>query len=202
LNRIDVTLEFNNANSLPVPGGYLVPALTVGLLSRIFRLHSRVSDWLGIRECFDVDVIILEMADQVGIDVKQVAHTDLVKGRRSIMRDAFYRFVGGSKPQIDSQLIEQALDAWSWLWIGIEATLLFALTGFALVAGGARLAGFETLGGTLLAAGIGLPILKSQCRRYAVAQVKAICNDARRADLVRAALSGLPGIQTRGRRTA
>ncbi len=99
--------------------------------------------------------------------------------------------MGSSRPQIDPQLIQQALDAWSWLWIGIEATLGFTLTGLGLVAGGLYEAGLLTIGGTLFAAAISLPTLRSQCRRYAIAQVRAILADPLRAATVRAAFADL-----------
>ena len=82
-------------------------------------------------------------------------------------------------------LIQQALDAWSWFWIGIEATLVFTLTGLGLIAGGAFEAGLLTIAGTLLFAANGLPAMRGQCQRYAIAQVRAIVADPIRATAVR-----------------
>ncbi len=129
LSRIDLNVEFGGNRILPVPGGYLFPALAVGMLTRVFRLHARISDWLGIRECFDVEVILAEFASQLAIDLRSIGYEQLVEQRHSIMRKAFYAYVSGSRPQIDRQLIQQALDAWSWFWVGVEATFVFALTG-------------------------------------------------------------------------
>src|SRR5262245_11958135 len=137
LNRIDFAVDLGGNKILPMPGGYLIPALSVGMLARIYHLHARISDWLGIRECFDVDVIIRELAKRSEIDPTPVAREHLVDERHNLMRTAFYPFVSGDEPQIDAQLVEQALDAWSWFWVGVEATFVLVLTGFGLIAGGA-----------------------------------------------------------------
>src|SRR5262245_37145977 len=81
LNRIDFTVDLGGNKILPMPGGYLIPALAVGVLARIYHLHTRISDWLGIRECFDVDVIIHELAKRSRIDLTPVARQYLVDER-------------------------------------------------------------------------------------------------------------------------
>jgi len=202
LRRIDFTVDIGGNKILPMPGGYLIPALAVGMLTRIYHLHARISDWLGIRECFDVDVIIRELAEQTEVDLEPIAREHLVKRRHSIMRKAFYSFVSGSHPQIDEQLIEQALDAWSWFWVGVEATFVLVLTGFGLIAGGVYPVGFLTIAGTLVLAAIGLPAMRGQCRRYAVAQVRAILAEPARANAVRSAFAELSGAPIASRKAA
>jgi hypothetical protein len=202
LNGIDFTVAFGGNKVLPIPGGYLFPALAVGILTRIFRFHARISDWLAIRETFDIDVIISELVDRLEIDVTSVFDFQLINNRHPIMRKAFYPYVSGSQPQIDRQLIEQALDAWSWFWIGIETTFVFILAGLGLVAAGAYQVGFQTIAGTLILAAIGLPAMRAQCRRYAIAQVRAIVADPARAATLRAALMELTGAPFRGRQAA
>jgi hypothetical protein len=193
LNEIDFTVEFGGDKIVPIPGGYLLPALAVGLLTRIYRLHARVSDWLGIRECFDIEVVIGELAGQLAIDLSPVSKDELVMHRHNIMRKAFYPFVNGARPQIDPHLIHQALDAWSWFWIGVEATLVFMLTGLGLIACGVYEAGFETFSGTFVVAAIAIPAMRSQCKRYGIAQVRAIVEDPVRAAAARSAFDELTG---------
>jgi hypothetical protein len=202
LNQIDFRLEFGGERIVPIPGGYLLPALAVGLLTRIYRLHARISDWLGIRECFDIEVVIGELAAQLAIDLSQISKDELVKHRHDIMRKAFYPFVNGDRPQLDPQLIHQALDAWSWFWIGVEATLVFMLTGLGLIAAGVYDAGFQTIGGTILFAAIAIPAMRSQCKRYASAQVRAIANDPLRASAARSAFDDLVGDHLYNQRAA
>jgi hypothetical protein len=188
LAQNDVDLD---AGGKTLPAGYLLPALAVGVLTRVFRLHARLSDLLGIRECFDIDVIIAEFARQLGIDVATLSPSRLRAARRELMRQAFYPYVASSSLQIDPQLVHQALDAWSWFWTGLEATLLFTLAGFALIATSAHRAGLQTLGYTLAFGLIGLPVLRRQCQRYAIAQVRAILSDRARAAAVRNAFAEL-----------
>jgi hypothetical protein len=202
LSRIDVTVDMGGNKILPMPGGYLIPALAVGMLTRVYHLHARISDWLGIRECFDVDIIIRELAERSGIDLNPIAREDLVRKRHQIMRTAFYPFVSGPEPQVDSQLVEQALDAWSWFWVGVEATFVFVLAGFALISGGAFQVGYLWVGGALVVAAIGLPAMRGQCRRYAIAQVRAILADPTRANAVRSAFVELTTGKISPRRAA
>jgi hypothetical protein len=202
LSQIDFTVAFGGDKILPMPGGYLLPALAVGLVTRIFHVHARISDWLGIRECFDVEVIIRELAAQTGIDLSLVGDREIRRSRHGIMRKTFYPYVSGPQPQIDAQLVQQALDAWSWLWIGVEAAFVFTLTGFGLIAGGVLTDGLITIGSTLLVAAVGLPAIRGQCERYAVAQVRAIVADSVRAQAVRSAFKDLVGNQYADRRAA
>ena len=196
LSRVDFAVAIQGERLLPTPGGYLLPALAIGILTRVFRLHARVSDWLGIRECFDLEVIIGEMAHRLDVDLNAISEQQLQRERHNIMRKAFYPFVSGSQPQIDHQLILQALDAWSWFWVGVEGALLFAVTGLGLIAFHAHGAGAGVLGAALVVATIGLPAIRNQCKRYAVAQVRAILDDRGRVAVVRSAL--LESIAERG----
>jgi hypothetical protein len=190
LGRVDLSVAWGDG-TLPTRAGYLLPALAVGIASRIYRLHARLSDWLGLRECFDVDVIIAEFADELEFDEKAVAPDQWRKSRHAIMRKAFYPYVSGAKPEIDSQLVQQALDAWSWFWIGLEATTLVTVTGFSLIACGEMSAGLQTLAGALAFTLLGLPSLRNQCKRYAIAQVRAILADPARANVAREALAAV-----------
>jgi hypothetical protein len=209
LAEIDFTIEFGGNKLVPIPGGFLCPALAVGILTRIFRLHARVSDWharvsdwLGIRECFDVDVVIAELAGRLAIDLTPDEKEELVEHRHAIMRKAFYPFVSGPQPQLDPQLIQQALDAWSWFWIGVEAALVFSVTGLVLIAGGVYDVGFQALAATLLLAAVALPAMRRQCERYAIAQVRAILSDPARKAAAQSAFTNLAGNRSRRRDAA
>jgi hypothetical protein len=118
-----------------------------------------------------------------------VTYEQLVERRHDIMRQAFYGYVSGSQSVVDQHLVEQALDAWSWFWVGVEATFIFMVAGLGLVASGVFATGLQTLGGAMIFAAIGLPAMRNQCRRYAIAQVRAIVGDPVRAAAVRAAFA-------------
>jgi hypothetical protein len=201
-SNIDGALGLEGGKALPVSGGYFLPALAVGILARIFHLHARISDWLGIRESFEVEVILMEFADRLAIDLSSVDDLQLRRSRHRVMRKAFYPFVSGPQPAVDQQLVHQALDAWSWFWIGVEATVVFTLASFSLIAFNAYQIGFQTLAASVAAAIFGLPALRSQCRRYAIAQVRTILADPQRAAAVRGAFSELAGEQVVVRRAA
>lgn len=181
LTRIDFTLEFGGDKILPVAGGYLIPALAVGLASRIYRIHAKLADWLGIRERFDVDVIIRELAQRIEFDLSNFSDEELIASRHELMRQAFYPFVSGRDPQIDETLIHRARDLWSWLWIGLETTTVFVVTGLALVASGARQPGITVMLTALALAAVGLPAVRNECRRHAIAQAREITRDRERA---------------------
>jgi len=202
LTQIDFTLEFGDNKLVPVPGGYLLPALAMGLSSRIFRLHARLAKWLGIRERFDIDVIIHELARRAGVNLDEVSEELLIEQRHRLMREGFYQFVGGNTPQIDQHLVYRALDSWSWFWTGLEATVVFVITGFTLVATGFLQPGLTTILIALGFAAVGLPAIRSECRRYAIAQVRAITADPTRAAAVRQAFSHVHSAPTIVRRAA
>ncbi len=191
LSQLDIGLKTSEGKMLPVPGGSLLPAIAVGLVARVFRIHSHLGHWLGIRERFDIEVILAELGHRIGIDVDSVSEEQWLSHRYDLMRQAFYRFTSSHAPQIDEHLIHQALDLWSWFWIAMEATLVFVLTGFALIAVQVYEVGFLIFFGALSLATIGLPLIRSQCKRYAIVQVKAILADPAREVLVRQAFDCL-----------
>jgi hypothetical protein len=200
--KIDPALRMDGAKALPIAGSYLLPALAIGMVTRVFRLHARVSDWLGIRETFDVEVILAEFAHRLAIDLEPVGDDGLRRARHSVMRKAFYPYVSGPQPAIDQQLIHQALDAWSWFWVGVEATLVFILASFALIACHAYQIGFQLLAAATAVAILGLPALRTQCKRYAIAQVRAILADTHRASTARDAFADVTGEPSVRRRAA
>lgn len=188
LAPIDFAVALEGGKALPTSAGYLLPALGVAILAHVFRLHGRISDWLRIRERFDLEAIIGDFAAQLEVDLSAVDPGELRLQRHAIMRTAFYPFVSGPTPAIDSELVQQALDAWSWYWIGVVATLIYAATGVALVACGGVEIGIQTIGAALILGSAGLAAMRTQCRRYAHAQVRAILADRARAATVRSAL--------------
>ena len=202
LKRINFDLDTGSGSMLSIPGGYLLPALGVGLIARVFRIHGHFAHWLGIRERFDIDVIINALTRESGIDVESVSDDQWVTHRHDIMRQAFYRFTGNKTLQIDEHLIHQALDSWSWFWIGIEATLIFMLSGMSLIALGSYSVGAVTILGSLLLASVGLPAIRNQCRCYAIAQVKTIVSDPARTAVVRQAFDWTAVFKSHLKRTA
>ncbi|MCA9261863.1 MAG: hypothetical protein KDA61_21745, partial [Planctomycetales bacterium] len=138
-----------------------------------------------------VDVIIQQLAKRSGVDLSQIDDDKLVAHRHEIMRHGFYRFSATTNPEIDLDLVHQALDAWSWFWSGLEAATILVLTSFVLVACGAWNPGALTLSTTLALSALGLPMIRRQGARFAVAQVREICADEQRIAQVRHAFACL-----------
>ncbi|HYO25022.1 MAG TPA: hypothetical protein VEQ85_08730 [Lacipirellulaceae bacterium] len=187
LSQIDFAVGWQGQQLVPAPGGSLLPALAIGMAARIFRLHARIADFLGLREIFDIEVIIQSLADKLDVSLEPLGEEPLRQARHALMRKAFYPYVGGPQQAVDDVLVQQALDAWSWLWVAVEAIPVWTCASFCLLAAGATRVGFETLGAAMLVALLGLPALRSQCKRYAIAQVRAIVADPARAAAVRRA---------------
>lgn len=188
LRPLDDAVAAGLGRELPTPGGTLLPALAVGIATRVFRLHARASDWLGIRECFDIDVILAEFASRAGPDPPDLDRAELRRARHDLMRRCFYAYVSGPNSAVDRVLTEQALDAWSWMWVGVEGAIVWTVAALGLIAGQAYPTGFRTLAAALGFAAVILPAVRRQCGRYGVAQVRAILADPARAAAVRAAL--------------
>jgi hypothetical protein len=188
LSRLDQT----GANKLlPIDAGYLVPAVAMGLISRIFRVHSQLGHWLGVRERFDIGVILMELSRHVDIDVDTVPEEQWLIHRHELMRKAFYQFASSKSPRIDEHLIHQALDLWSWFWIVLEASALFVCTGLGLVCAGVYETGLIIFVGAIGVGAVGLPAIRVQCKRYAIAQVRAILADPAREATIRQAFAVL-----------
>jgi hypothetical protein len=191
LRPLDFAVAWQGDKTLPTPGGSLLPALALAMTARVFRLHARLADWLGIREIFDIEVIIHGLAERLGVDLTPLGEARLRAERRALMRKVFYPYVSGPQAAVDSLLVHQALDAWSWLWIGLEATVVWSLAGYALVATETTRLGLQTLAATFAFAVLGLPALRAQCARFAYAQVRAILADPARGGAIRAAFDEL-----------
>jgi hypothetical protein len=187
LVSFDQALAAGFVEKLPIRASYLLPALSVALLARVFRLHGQLSHWLGISEQFDAKIIMPEFARQLGVDPVTIPEQQWLDHRQEVMRQAFYRFTSSDSPGIDRHLIHQALDLWSWFWAGLQSAVVFSLTSFILIATQSYRAGSATLGITLLLTAFGLPAIRHSCRRYAIAQVNAILADPARAEAVRQA---------------
>lgn len=179
LARIDSS-ETGLGNLLPSAGSVL-PALAVGMSTRVFRTHSHLGHWLGIRERFDIDVILATFSQRLGLEPTEIPTETWQRHRHDLMHQAFYRYANSQTPQIDLHLIHQALDLWSWFWIGIEAALVFVITSFVLIAAGSMKVGLLTFASTLALTSSLLPTIRLQCKRAAIAQVRAIMADPTRA---------------------
>lgn len=157
------------------PVGTLVPAFAMALISRVAKLHDRLSDLTGIRRRFDRQEILLPLASASGAELTLDQLGRLDANRNNLMGQAFYRFVSSdsSKSKIDTHYVTMALDQWSWYWVVLEALFVVGVAGGVLyVFGDYRLGGLAAwiiLGGTAL-----LQWIRSSCSEYAADEIREI----------------------------
>lgn len=165
-----------------LPGG-------VAVLSRVVKLHDRISDLLGLRRKIDLDYVLVPLAQGVGVDVDVQKRFALQMNRRAAMYKVFYPYVSLPEAKIDRQLVRTALDNLGWFWVGVEALALLLPT----------TVGVWALGGRTLiwlaVATIGIAVLTwiqwHVCKRGTAAEVDAILSEQTRQTEIRAYFSAL-----------
>ncbi|MEW5870751.1 MAG: hypothetical protein AB1894_15870 [Chloroflexota bacterium] len=113
----------------PISLGTVLLAVLIALISRIIKLHDRISDVMKIRYFFDIYHILIPMsllseANLTSNEIERIKHD-----RKNIMRDVFYKYAtSGGKEVIDKHYITMALDQWTWFWILLEGSVLLVIT--------------------------------------------------------------------------
>ncbi len=158
---------------------YVLVPIGIALISRIVRLHDKISDVFHIRVRFDTQYILFPMAELSGFELEPAMKRRIHSLRESVMYKVFYPYAGFAAPEIDKQLVRTALDNWGWFWVGVESGLLFAVTAIIVkIVGGPTQFYICLL--VLLVIGLLLAIQWHACRRSAKRQVEAIIEDSQR----------------------
>jgi hypothetical protein len=179
-----------HSNAFNISG--LAIALVIALLTRAVKLHDLISDLLGIRKRFDQKHILFPLATLVGQNLTALQRKAVIAKRHDLMRDVFYRYASSraDTPLVDKHEIEHGLDSWSWLWVCIEAVILFTMAGII-----AHLFHSHTLGVRFLVVDvvlISLAVMQyPRLGRYAKAEIAAIAADSTAARDVRAKFNAL-----------
>jgi len=108
---------------------YVLVPLLVAILTRVFLLHDRISDLLGLRRRFDTEYILKPLAEGVGFKAEGDDWKKIESQRELAMTRTFYPYAGFRDPRIDVQLVRTAADRWGWFWCAIEATVVVLITG-------------------------------------------------------------------------
>lgn len=157
--------------SVPLVGAVI--ALAITFLTCSLRLHDRMSDALGIRERFDITVIMLPLAVGLGVRLGPRPFERLRANRTRLMTSAFYQYTEGTRPILKPRSVAAVTDRWSWFWILVEIEAIATVTAVILLmfddSGLAALL-FVTVIGTLPV----LYIIRRQCDQYAQDQVYAL----------------------------
>jgi len=119
--------------------GTILLALLIAFVSRAVKMHDRLSNLLRIRRNFDVREILVPLAVKTIGSPTEDKLARITRQRDRLMDQVFYQYVSSTRHpgEIDSHLIEGALDQWSWFWCLLETAALLTLTAFALVVSGA-----------------------------------------------------------------
>lgn len=179
LDPVGISIPIESGLSLPL--GLVLPALLFAILSRMFKLHDRVSDLFRIRQRFDVSEILFPLAMGSGPHLTTDQMRAIKKNRESLMYKVFYKYASSTpgKAVIDSHYITMALDQWCWYWVVIEATVIaFVLAATFLLTRHYLLA--DVLFIAVLAALGVLQLLRKFCSDYALQEVEAILQQADR----------------------
>lgn len=107
--------------------GYVLPALIVAVVFRIFKVHDGISDIFGIRKNFDVQEILVPLAGEANFSVNLERLASLQRNREKLMYTCFYEYASSTAPKIDQHLIRSALDRWSWFWVLAELLAVNAI---------------------------------------------------------------------------
>jgi len=108
---------------------YILIPLLIAVMSRVFRLHDRISDFLGIRKRFDLKYILKPLAQGIGIPVSGPNWNRIEERRKTAMTRTFYRYASFQDPKIDLQLVRAAADRWAWFWCTVEPQVVLLVAG-------------------------------------------------------------------------
>lgn len=134
LNRGDVAIEVLKIN---VPLTNIILAILITFISRAIKLHDRLSDVFGIRSRFEINHILLPMANLLDLDISEESLEKLIikENRDDVMYGNFYKYASSDpeKTVIDRHSVTLALDQWSWFWIILKTMFFSLISGFILL---------------------------------------------------------------------
>lgn len=116
VNAVLGTMSFQiPVAGVDLPLGTLAPAFGIALISRVTKLHDRLSDLLGIRRRFDRQEILLPLASACGTTLSSDQLLRIDEKRSDLMGRVFYAYAStdSSKSKVDSHYVTMALDQWS-----------------------------------------------------------------------------------------
>ena len=107
---------------------YVLIPVIIGIVSRIPKLHDRISNLFRIRFLFDTKYLLFPLAQGAGLTLKKDLKEKIRRNRVDAMYAVFYPYAGFKNPVIDEQLVRTAADNWGWFWVFVESSFLFSVT--------------------------------------------------------------------------
>lgn len=173
---------------------YVLIPLLVAVLTRIFLVHDKISDLLGLRRRFDLENILKPLAEGVGLSTTDTTWRRVQNSRNVAMTRTFYRYASFRDPRIDVQLVRTAADRWAWFWCTIEPQVVLLITGIIFAVLGAWVGVVVVLVAMAVLSLIAL-VLWHQLKRDAEPQVAEILNSKKWKWEIQDTLKALLGAQ-------
>jgi hypothetical protein len=167
-----------NVLNMSLPFGIFIPAFLFALVSRIIKLHNKLSDVFSLRVRFDTSHILLPMAKASGTTNANIDLKKITEKRKKLMKEVFYKYASSTPNMsvIDTHYVIMAMDQWSWFWIVQEGVFIFIITSLILLFVGKLMTTFIL---TAVVA-IGLLLLLYiwvGCRKYAEQEIEQILDN-------------------------
>ncbi|MDH2337020.1 hypothetical protein [Clostridium perfringens] len=159
-----------------LPITFVIPTF-IALIFRIIKLHDKVSNIFKIRLKYDLEYIILPLAEGVGVSI--ISFNKIKENRSELMNNIFYRYASYASPKIDSHLINMALDTLCWYWIVLEGVVVTIIT-LSLCLFSNKLGIIRFLIIVLIFLIFSYNGLKKSCIRKTKSEIKAILEDNER----------------------
>lgn len=131
INSINASADIGPIKNIKVL--YVLIPFLIGVLSRMLKLHDRISDVFRIRYLFDNRCLLFPLAKGAGLTLTRDLRKKIGYERVNSMYAVFYPYAGFKKPVIDEQLVRTAADNWGWFWVLVESSALIAATTVILV---------------------------------------------------------------------
>ena len=125
-NSFSTKVEIGPIEALPIL--FVLIPLVIGIISRILKLHDRISDVLRIRYQFDTRCVLFPLASGAGVILSKPLKQKIREQRRDLMYSVFYPYASFIDPIIDTQLVRTAADNWGWFWVLLEVSFLLIVT--------------------------------------------------------------------------
>ena len=84
------------ASGLPIPLGTILPAFAISFITRIFKLHDRISDIFKIRQRFDTYIILYPMALASTAELSLPQVNKISIQRNELMSKVFYKYASST----------------------------------------------------------------------------------------------------------
>ncbi|MDQ0151019.1 hypothetical protein ACFO6R_13260 [Eubacterium multiforme] len=162
--------------SFTLPIVFVIP-IFIALIFRIIKLHDKISNLFKIRLKYDLQYIILPLAEGSNISINSI--NNIKENRSKIMNKIFYNYVGYENPQIDKHLINMALDSLCWYWIVVEGLVVTSTT-LSICIFSSRLGVIRFLILVLIFLIVSYILLEKSCIKKTESEIKAILDDEER----------------------